>query len=304
MRQKAEHPTLNYSRKDYAMSRFTNSISSGAGRLWNSWSTHRVKVAEARAKTPPEEQPDALDFEAESLTFAERVKWVYGEVVGLLAPFILATILSLSNGYFFAGLRDPSLNFLTILAYVGGATLESIGLYSVYTLSYAVKRGHRRAVVFSLIAFLCMACISVVAQLAFLKSDLALSVPQGTIKNVPILSILVGAYGGRENDVFFMFRAAGYHVGEIIVALLLLQRKKSYKKILAEKRERQQMEIEAQQTQLFRTTEPQRSKKEVGRKRTEAQANRVRRYRKRHKKWPPWLSKDERYWYSHHLENV
>ncbi len=138
-----------------------------------------------------------------------------------------------------------------MLAYVGGATLEAIGLYAVYSLAYSLKRGYRRGVITSLVAFLAMACISVVGQLAFLKSNLSLSVPVGTIRHLPLLSILVGAYGGSENDVFFLFRAAGYHLGGILVALLALQRTKTASQILAEKRERQHREIETQQTQLF-----------------------------------------------------
>ncbi len=42
----------------------------------------------------------------------------------------------------------------------------------------------------------------------------------------------------------------------------------------------------------------------VGRKRTEAKSNRVRRYYKRYGRLPSNLTEDERFWYSHHMEEV
>jgi len=42
----------------------------------------------------------------------------------------------------------------------------------------------------------------------------------------------------------------------------------------------------------------------VGRKRSAAKANRIRKYYRRYKKLPAWLTEDERFWYTHHLEEV
>ncbi len=237
------------------MSRFSKFIT-GA---WTTYSNHRVKMAEAKARDPqPSQQSDnpldlasLADLESESLDYADRVKLVFTQTVNLVAPFLLGITLAISNGYFFSGLHDPSFDLPIALAYIGGATLEAIGLAAVYTLNYNIKHSTRKWGIISVLGVILMSTISLIAQYAYLQADKAISVPPGTINRIPALNALVGVGGMQGNDVFFLIRSGAFHIGEVLCALLISRRQQSFRKMLAQQRELHQARIEMQQQALF-----------------------------------------------------
>ncbi|SRR6266702_638367 len=244
------------------MSRLSQFITGAARKGWHQWSAHRVAIAMAKEQakaaptTTPGQPAELLDLsslaslESEGLDFADKVDMGFSQAVSIVAPFLLACILSLSNGYFFAGLREPSRDFLVVIAYIGGTTLEAVGLAAVYTLRYNLRHGHQKWAIAATLGIVCMTAISITAQLAFLQAD-RLAVPVGAIARNPFLSWAIGMGNMQGSDVFFLARAIGYHAGEILCALLIGRRAKSFKKLLAQQRELHQARIEMQQQQLF-----------------------------------------------------
>lgn len=233
-------------------------IGSGAKKGWQTYSDHRVKVAEARAAesgnqgaTTDGDLARLVDLESEALDFSDRVKLVFGQVVGLVAPFILAVILALSNGYLFAGLRDLDGSLPVRLAYAAGFTLEAIGLAAVYSASYNLKYGYRFWTMMSFLGVAAMAFISLLSQYAYLEVDKAITLPSGAIEHMPLINALIGRTGLGGNDLFFMVRAIAYHVGEILCAFIISKRGKSLRKLLAQQREIAQSRNEMQQQALF-----------------------------------------------------
>src|SRR6266568_1230232 len=135
--------------------RFTNFITSSARRGWHQWSAHRVAMTMAKEQAKAQDAPgntvdgSALpvfhlgDLESDSLDYGDRLTGSFTLIVGILGPFVLAAILSVSNGYFFAGFHDFMWNVPTVLAYAGGAILEAIGLAAIFTAQKALKDGTR-----------------------------------------------------------------------------------------------------------------------------------------------------------------
>src|SRR5205807_9889938 len=99
------------------MSRFTQSITQASTRLWHAWSSHRQAVVSAKAQAKAQAPSQVVDgsalpvfqladLESESLDWGDRLKGSFTLLTGILGPFVLAAILSISNGYFFAGFTD------------------------------------------------------------------------------------------------------------------------------------------------------------------------------------------------------
>jgi hypothetical protein len=213
------------------MSRLTNFITAQGTRAWNTYSTHRQQLAEAkeRAKTEPA-NPSATtfalsDLESESLTHDERIKSAFSQFVGLFAPFVLACILSLSNGYFFAGFHDPQWTLQIMLAYLGGAVLEMIGLAAIFRAQQALKEGTRSFFYSAFLFALTLAAISLVAQYLYLQIQEmqgTLVIPDAAIARIPIVNWLIGINGMQGHDWLFLIRGGAFHLAELGCTFLII----------------------------------------------------------------------------------
>ncbi len=223
------------------MSRFTHSITAAARKAWHAYSSHRQAVAEAKARGAATKPPDPAnqtvdatllpvfqlaDLESESLTRDERIKSAFSQCIGTVAPFVLALILSVSNGYFFAGFHDFAWNIPTVLAYVGGTVLELIGLAAIFTAQRALKEGTRS---FFLSAFLFAFSLALVSLLAW----------------------LIGVNGMQGHDWLFLIRGGAFHLAEIGCTFLISKKQKSLRRLIAQQRELQDARLMWERNQLL-----------------------------------------------------
>ncbi len=230
------------------MSRFTQCTAAQAARLWLAWSTHRQAIAEAKARgaaaNPPDpdaENPHTIDatitpifqladLESESLTRDERIKSAFSQCIGTVAPFVLALILSVSNGYFFAGFRDFSWNTPIVLAYAGGTILELVGLAAIFTAQKSLKEGTRAFFLSAFLFALALAVVSLFAQylyLQVLEIRGGLTIPDGAIARIPLVSWLIGINGMQGHDWLFLIRGGAFHLAELGCTFLIAKKQKS-----------------------------------------------------------------------------
>jgi len=194
------------------------------------------------------------DLESESLDWGDRLKGSFTLIVGILGPFVLAAILSVSNGYFFAGFHDLTWNVPTVLAYAGGAILEAIGLAAIFTAQKALKDGTRAFFISAFLFALTLACVSLLAQYLYLqllalRGDLV--IPDGAIARVPIVSWLVGVNGMQGHDWLFLVRGGAFHLAELGCTLLISKRAKSLRRLIAQQRELQDARLTWERNQLI-----------------------------------------------------
>ncbi len=246
------------------MSRLTQFTSQHTRRLWHAWSNHRQAVAtakaQAKASVPTTVDGSALpvfqlaDLESESLDWGDRLKGSFTLVVGILGPFLLAMILSVSNGYFFAGFHDFAWDVPTVLAYAGGAILETIGLAAIFTAQRALREGTRGYFLAAFFFALSLAFVSLMAQylyLQLLEIRGALTIPDGAIAHVPIVSWLVGINGMQGHDWLFLIRGGAFHLAEIGCTFLISKRAKSLRRLIAQQRELQDARLTWERNQLI-----------------------------------------------------
>jgi len=251
------------------MSRFTHSITAAARKAWHAYSSHRQAVAEAKARGAATKPPDPAsqtidatllpvfqlaDLESESLTRDERIKSAFSQCIGTVAPFVLALILSVSNGYFFAGFHDFAWNIPTVLAYVGGTVLELIGLAAIFTAQRALKEGTRSFFLSAFLFAFSLALVSLLAQylyLQLLEIRGGLTIPDGAIARIPIVSWLIGVNGMQGHDWLFLIRGGAFHLAEIGCTFLISKKQKSLRRLIAQQRELQDARLMWERNQLL-----------------------------------------------------
>jgi len=170
-------------------------------------------------KVVPETAP--LFKAAKAQTSAEGAKNGYIFLIAALAPFVLAVILALGVGYFFAGFQPFTWSVPGVLAYGGGFAVEAVCLAAFFAAAKAFWSGHRWHFLAALIGALALSTISISSQILYLTLDGLKGVahiPPSALDNIPILGGLVGNQGPGW---VILARAVGFHVAEIVCCFVL-----------------------------------------------------------------------------------
>lgn len=187
-----------------------------------------------------------LFLHAKAHTSAEGAKNGYILLVAAVAPFVLAAILALGVGYFFAGFAPFTWSVPGILAYGGGFAVEAVCLACFFAAAKAFWGGARWHFVAALGAALLLSTISIAAQVLYLQLDAlkgAAHIPAGALDAVPIIGGLVGSNGPGW---VILGRAIGFHVAEAACCFILAKSTENpEKRILAMLREQRAL-LEAQ----------------------------------------------------------
>lgn len=175
---------------------------------------------------------------AKAHTSAEGTKNAYIVLVAAVAPFVLAIILALGVGYFFAGFAPFTWSVPGLLAYGGGFAVEAVCLACFFAAAKAFWGGARWHFVAALVAGLLLSSISIAAQVLYLELDAlkgSAHIPAGALDDVPILGWLVGSNGGGW---VVLGRAMGFHVAEAACCFILAKSTENpEKRLLAMQRE-------------------------------------------------------------------
>ena len=175
---------------------------------------------------------------ARSHTSAEGAKNAYIVLVAAVVPFLLAIILGLGVGYFFAGFQGFEWSVPGVLAYGGGFAVEAVCLACFFAAAKAFWGGARWHFGAALVAALLLSTISIAAQVLYLELDAlkgAVHIPVGALDDVPIVGRLVGN-GGPGWVV--LGRAIGFHVAEAACCFILAKSTQNpEKRMLAMQRE-------------------------------------------------------------------
>jgi hypothetical protein len=179
---------------------------------------------------------------AKAHTSAEGAKNAYIVLVAGVAPFVLAVILGLGVGYFFAGFAPFTWSVPGVLAYGGGFAVEAVCLACFFAAAKAFWGGARWHFGAALVAALLLSTISIAAQVLYLQLDALKGVahiPPGALDDVPIVGWLVGANGGGW---VVLGRAIGFHVAESACCFILAKSTENpEKRMLAMQREQRAM---------------------------------------------------------------
>jgi hypothetical protein len=158
--------------------------------------------------------------------------------VAAVVPFVLATILALGVGYFFAGFQGFSWSVPGVMAYGGGFAMEAVCLACFFAAAKAFWGGARWHFVAALVAALLLSTISIAAQVLYLELDALKGTAQittGALDGVPIIGWLVGNNGGGW---VVLGRAIGIHVAEAACCFVLAKSTENpEKRMLAMQRE-------------------------------------------------------------------
>lgn len=177
-------------------------------------------------------------LQAKAHTSAEGAKNGYIVLVAAVAPFVLAAILALGVGYFFAGFQPFTWSVPGILAYGGGFAVEAVCLACFFAAAKAFWGGARWHFVAALLAALLLSTISIAAQVLYLQLDAlkgAAQITPGALDNVPIIGWLVGSNGPGW---VILGRAIGFHVAEAACCFILAKSTENpEKRLLAMQRE-------------------------------------------------------------------
>jgi len=175
------------------------------------------KLSEQPSKQPNSQSADIFvlaDMESEALTADERVKSSFAAFIVVAAPFILALILSISNGYFFAGFKGFSWDSVTFVSYAGGFTLEMVALGAIYVAQKHLKEGTRKMFWLAFLVALFLMLVSFVTQYSYLQElelQGTLAIPDASINHIPILSWFTGI-GLSGHDLLFIIRSSAFHI--------------------------------------------------------------------------------------------
>ncbi len=205
---------------------------------WN-WHLGAGAGTASRPATAPD-QP--LFSAAKAQTSAEGAKNGYIFLVAAVVPFVLATILALGVGYFFAGFQGFSWSVPGVMAYGGGFAVEAVCLACFFAAAKAFWGGARWHFVAALVAALLLSTISIAAQVLYLELDAlkgAAHIPPGALDGVPLIGWLVGSNGGGW---VVLGRAIGFHVAEAACCFVLAKStENAEKRMLAMQREQRAM---------------------------------------------------------------
>lgn len=124
--------------------------------------THALPPTTAESAT---QESSLLLKAAKSQVSAERAKNGYIILVAAIAPFVLAAILALGVGYFFAGFQPFTWSIPDMLAYGGRFAVEAVGLAAFFATAKAFWSGHRWHFVAALLGALALSTISISSQI-------------------------------------------------------------------------------------------------------------------------------------------
>ena len=195
--------------------------------------------ANSGAASHPAASPDQPLFtSARAHTSAEGAKNGYIFLVAAVVPFVLAIILALGVGYFFAGFQGFTWSVPGVMAYGGGFAVEAVCLACFFAAAKAFWGGARWHFVAALVAALLLSTISIAAQVLYLELDAlkgAAQITPGALDGVPIIGWLVGNNGGGW---VVLGRAIGFHVAEAACCFVLAKSTENpEKRMLALQRE-------------------------------------------------------------------
>ena len=200
--------------------------------IWTTGQTGGTTGTAARTDSP------SLFTSAKAHTSAEGAKNGYIVLVAAVAPFVLAAILGLGVGYFFAGFAPFTWSIPGLLAYGGGFAVEAVCLACFFAAAKAFWGGARWHFVAALLAALLLSTISIAAQVLYLELDAlkgAAHIPAGALDTVPIVGWLVGSNGPGW---VVLGRAIGFHVAEAACCFILAKSTQNpEKRMLAMQRE-------------------------------------------------------------------
>jgi hypothetical protein len=183
---------------------------------------------------------------AKAHTSAEGAKNAYIVLVAGVAPFVLAVILGLGVGYFFAGFAPFTWSVPGVLAYGGGFTVEAVCLACFFAAAKAFWGGARWHFGAALVAALLLSTISIAAQVLYLQLDALKGVahiPAGALDEVPIIGWLVGSNGGGW---VVLGRAIGFHVAEAACCFILAKSTENPEKRMLAMQRKQRAMLEVQ----------------------------------------------------------
>ncbi len=185
-------------------------------------------------------------LQAKAQTSAEGAKNGYIVLVAAVAPFVLAAILALGVGYFFAGFQPFTWSVPGILAYGGGFAVEAVCLACFFAAAKAFWGGARWHFVAALVAALLLSTISIAAQVLYLQLDAlkgAAHITPGALDNVPIIGGLVGSNGPGW---VILGRAIGFHIAEAACCFILTKSTENPEKRLLSMQREQRARLELQ----------------------------------------------------------
>ena len=201
---------------------------------WN-WHLGTASGAASRSAAAPDQ---SLFTSAKAHTSAEGAKNGYIFLVAAVVPFVLATILALGVGYFFAGFQGFSWSVPGVMAYGGGFAVEAVCLACFFAAAKAFWGGARWHFVAALVAALLLSTISIASQVLYLQLDVlqgTAHIPPGALDGVPLIGWLVGTNGGGW---VVLGRAIGFHVAEAACCFVLAKSTENpEKRLLAMQRE-------------------------------------------------------------------
>lgn len=179
-------------------------------------------------------------------TSAEGAKNAYIVLVAGVAPFVLAVILGLGVGYFFAGFAPFTWSVPGVLAYGGGFAVEAVCLACFFAAAKAFWGGARWHFGAALVAALLLSTISIAAQVLYLQLDAlkgTAHIPPGALDDVPIVGWLVGSNGGSW---VVLGRAIGFHIAEAACCFILAKSTENPEKRMLAMQQEQRALLEVQ----------------------------------------------------------
>jgi hypothetical protein len=210
-----------------------------------------------------------IDIEPSAKTFYDGFTSLLIQLIGLIAPLLIAIVLTVGNGYFFSGFhqwttQDP----LVIWAYIGGGTLEAVGLGLVYRAARKYRKNDYKGMLFTFAWLLALMFVSIFAQYMFLQGlyvNGVLQVPDTAAEHAPLFSMLVGVGAMRGHDIVFFVRAIAFHLAELACSFVVVDKAKTAAQIMAERRELHdaQIAMERQEIQLQRERDEARQDAEI-----------------------------------------
>lgn len=218
----------------------------------NPFSSRQNSVQSVKDGEKKEEETGvALSIEGQ-LTVTDEIKLGFVEIIALIGPFFIGSILAISNGYFFSGFQEFNLTNIPIfVAWMSGFALEAINLAALFHAANQLKQNNRAAFWKSFLFALVLASISFIAQYIYLEMEYKsgnLQVSDTAIENIPFFSLFIGINNLSGHDVLFIVRAVAYHLAEFACTFLISKKGLSIERA---------MEIQNKQFQLNSAREQQ-----------------------------------------------
>lgn len=226
---------------------------------------HQARQAQKQQQGQAEE---TLTIEPSAKTFYDGFTAVLIQIIGLVAPLLIAMVLTVGNGYFFSGFHEWTMSDpLVVWAYIGGGVLEAIGLGLVYRAARRYRKGDYKGLMFTFAWLGILMAGSIFAQYMFLQglyTNGVLKVPDNAAEHAPIFSALVGIGAMRGHDIVFFVRAVLFHIGELACSFVVVDKAKTASQIIAERREihdaqiameRQNMQLEHERNEAVQDME-------------------------------------------------